>query len=155
MIADSGVKIHWPKWQAITRLYCATTATTILWKLYRTSYISQRIILESPNEVSLPLYIPFYGNQCIQIREMLEFSSTVLSTLSPYLLRCSNIKSRSCLLILAYYYYTHLTASFPGPAGTWKVNQSGFKWSKTGWDFGMALASAGPYANNLQLAPHR
>jgi len=30
-----------------------------------------------------------------------------------------------------------------------------FKWGKRWRDFGMAVASAGPYANNLQLAPDR
>ena len=31
-------------------------------------------------------------------------------------------------------------------------NQSGFKWGKRLWGFGMTVASAGPYANNLHLA---
>jgi len=34
----------------------------------------------------------------------------------------------------------------------WK-NQSAFKWGKRWWDFGMAVATAGPYANNLHLTP--
>ena len=54
------------------------------------------------------------------------------------------------------YIYTHtrLTALFPGLpgwAGTRKVNQSGFYWSKRQW---VAVASAGPYAS-LHLAPDR
>jgi len=31
--------------------------------------------------------------------------------------------------------------------------QKGFKWGKRWWGFGMAVSSAGPYANNLHLAP--
>ena len=48
--------------------------------------------------------------------------------------------------------HTRLTALFPGLprwAGTRKVNQSGFYWSKRQW---VAVASAGPYAS-LHLAP--
>ena len=50
--------------------------------------------------------------------------------------------------------HTHLTAlcpGLPGWAGTRKVNQSGFYWSKRQW---VAVASAGPYAS-LHLAPDR
>ena len=50
--------------------------------------------------------------------------------------------------------HTHLTALFPGLpgwAGTRKVKQSGFYWSKRQW---VAVASAGPYAS-LHLAPER
>jgi len=50
--------------------------------------------------------------------------------------------------------HTRLTALFPGLpkwAGTRKVNQSGFYWSKRQW---VAVASAGPYAS-LYLAPYR
>ena len=55
-----------------------------------------------------------------------------------------------------YHTHTHtcLTALFPGLpgwAGTRKVNQSGFYWSKRQW---VAVASAGPYAS-LHLAPDR
>ena len=49
---------------------------------------------------------------------------------------------------------TRLTALFPGLpgwAGTRKVNQSGFYWSKRQW---VTVASAGPYAS-LHLAPYR
>ena len=49
---------------------------------------------------------------------------------------------------------TRLTALcpwLPGWAGTRKVNQSGFYWSKRQW---VAVASAGPYAS-LHLAPDR
>ena len=45
--------------------------------------------------------------------------------------------------------HTRVTALFP--AGTRKVNQSGFYWSKRQW---VAVASAGPYAS-LHLAPDR
>ena len=34
-------------------------------------------------------------------------------------------------------------------------NQSGYKSGKRLWDFGMAVAPAGPYANNLHLVPDR
>jgi len=47
-------------------------------------------------------------------------------------------------------------ASFPGQpeqAGTRKVKQSGFK--RLQEMMGMAVASAGSYANNLHLAPHQ
>jgi len=57
-------------------------------------------------------------------------------------------------LIFCYYAHTRLTALFPGLprwAGTRKVNQSGFYWSKKQW---VAVASAGPYAS-LHLAPDR
>jgi len=50
--------------------------------------------------------------------------------------------------------HTRLTALFlglAGWAGTRKVNQSGFYWSKRQW---VAVASAGPYAS-LHLAPDR
>ena len=50
--------------------------------------------------------------------------------------------------------HTRLTALFPGlprSAGTRKVNQSGFYWSKRQW---VAAASAGTYAS-LHLAPNR
>jgi len=50
--------------------------------------------------------------------------------------------------------HTRLTALFQGPprwAGTRKVNQSGFYWSKRQW---VAVASAGPYAR-LHLTPDR
>ena len=50
--------------------------------------------------------------------------------------------------------HTHLTAlclGLPGWAGTRKVNQCGFYWSKRQW---VAVASAGPYAS-LHLAPDR
>ena len=50
--------------------------------------------------------------------------------------------------------FTHLTAlcpGLPGWAGTRKVNQSGFHWSKRQW---VAVASAWPYAS-LHLAPDR
>jgi len=40
----------------------------------------------------------------------------------------------------------------PGYAGTRKVNYSGFYWSKRWWG---GSASAGPYANDLHLAPER
>ena len=55
-----------------------------------------------------------------------------------------------------YTMHTHarLTALFPrlpGWAGTRKVNQSGFYWSKKQW---VAVASAGPYAS-LHLTPDR
>ena len=33
-----------------------------------------------------------------------------------------------------------------------RQNQSGFKWGKIWWGFEMAVASAGPYVNNLHLA---
>ena len=44
-----------------------------------------------------------------------------------------------------------LFPGLPGWAGTRKVNQSGFYWSKRQW---VAVASAGPYAS-LHLAPDR
>jgi len=50
--------------------------------------------------------------------------------------------------------HTRLTAlcpGLPGWAGTRKVNQSGFYWSKWQW---VAVASAGPYAS-LHLVPDR
>jgi len=34
-------------------------------------------------------------------------------------------------------------------------NQSGFEWGKRQWGLGLTVASAGPYANNLHLAPDR
>jgi len=33
--------------------------------------------------------------------------------------------------------------------------QSGFKWDKRWWGFGIKMASAGPHANNLHLTPNR
>jgi len=54
-----------------------------------------------------------------------------------------------------YYYYFRLTAFFPeqpGHSGTRKVNHSGFYCSKR---YGVAMASAEPYANNLHLAIDR
>jgi len=53
------------------------------------------------------------------------------------------------------YYYIHLMAFFPGQpekAGTRKVNHSGFTAAR---DDRVAVASAGPYANYLHLAPDR
>ena len=40
---------------------------------------------------------------------------------------------------------------------TWvsRYYQSGFKWCKILWGLGPAVASAGPYANSLHLAPHQ
>ena len=63
---------------------------------------------------------------------------------------------RNCCHQMSYFKvnYNHLTASFPGQpgwAGTRKVNQSGFYWSKRQW---VAVASAGPYAS-LHLSPDR
>jgi len=62
-----------------------------------------------------------------------------------------------CGPCIHYYNYTRLTAFFPrqpGQAGTAKVNQSGFiRQEMKG--FGDAVASDGPYANNLHLAPNR
>jgi len=54
------------------------------------------------------------------------------------------------------YAHTHLTALFPGLpgwAGTRKVNQSGFYWSKRQW---VAVASAGPMqvCTSLQTGNH-
>ena len=59
-----------------------------------------------------------------------------------------------CMKAVWTHTHTRLTALFPGlprSAGTRKVNQSGFYWSKRQW---VAVASAGPYAS-LHLAPNR
>jgi len=57
------------------------------------------------------------------------------------------------------YYYPRLAASFPGQPGqadTRKVKTSlDFDERRDDGGFGMAVASAGPYANNLHLAPDR
>ena len=64
---------------------------------------------------------------CIWITEkMLEFTLTVVPTLSIY-------------LDSLYHTHTHFTALRPG--------------GKRCWGFVVAVASAGPYANNLLLAP--
>ena len=58
-----------------------------------------------------------------------------------------------CMKAVWTHTHTRLTALFPGlprSAGTRKVNQSGFYWSKRQW---VAAASAGPYAS-LHLAPN-
>ena len=45
------------------------------------------------------------------------------------------------------YYYTLLTASFPGQPDLNEARDDGV--------LGIAVASAGPYANNLHLTPDR
>jgi len=61
-----------------------TTTTTILWPLYRSTCISQHL----EDFGGAKFYCPHAladGNEHIWIRQKtLEFSSTVLSTLSPY-----------------------------------------------------------------------
>ena len=73
---------------------------------------------------------------------------------------CTNRLHRFMIVALAMrpnnstHTHTRLTAIFPGLprwAGTRKVNQSGFYWSKRQWE---AVASAGPCAS-LHLAPDR
>jgi len=76
-----------------------TTITTVLWPLYRPTCI--RADSTFSEELEDFVRAKFYclhafadGHQCIQIREkMLEFSSTVLSTLYPYL-HCESKKAR-------------------------------------------------------------
>ena len=61
------------------------------------------------------------------------------------------ISTSSCLLQHTHTHLMALCPGLPGWAGTRKVNQSGFYWSKRQW---VAVASAGPYAS-LHLAPDR
>jgi len=48
---------------------------------------------------------------------------------------------------------THLTASFPGQPGYARTKKAKPVWKARG--YGMALASAGPYANHWLHAPVR
>jgi len=77
-------------------------------------------------------HAPADGNQCIQIREkMLEFSSTMLPTLPPYLQRNENehIKKKKLLL-----------RTFNSPfSGTTQVSQ--YQKGKTNLDFSEARDS--------------
>jgi len=54
-----------------------------------------------------------------------------------------------------YYYYTHLTTCFPGQVGTRKVKPVWIEMRQEMMGLWKAVASAGPYANNLHLAPDR
>jgi len=63
------------------------------------------------------------------------------------------------LIHLCDYYYIHLTAFFQdklGKPAPERQNHSRFYWSKR-WCHhdGVAVASAGPYANHLHLTPYR
>jgi len=73
--------------------------TAVLRPLYRSTCVSRYLQLRTGGFrwciVLLPA-CPSDGNQCIRIREKtLEFSSTVLSTLSPYLKSCAK---KSCTI---------------------------------------------------------
>jgi len=78
---------------------------------------------------------------------------------SVYRITSYRINGPLCALKHARRYYnahthtrvTALCPGLPGWAGTRKINQSGFYWSKRQW---VAVASAGPYAS-LHLAPGR
>jgi len=65
------------------------TTTTILWPLYRSTCVSRHLLLRTGGFFGAKfscLHALADSNQSIRIREkMLEFSSTVLSTVSPYL----------------------------------------------------------------------
>ena len=66
-----------------------TTTTTVLWTLYRSAWVGQHLQLRTGGFVHAKFYCLHAladGNQHIWIREnTVGFSSTVLSTLSPYL----------------------------------------------------------------------
>jgi len=68
--------------------------------------------------------------------------------------KISKFDATRCHILRLTQTHTRLTAlcpGLPGWAGTRKVNQTGFYWSKRQW---VAVASAGPYAS-LHLAPGR
>jgi len=66
-------------------LTSTTTITTILGPLYTSTCVSQHLQLRTGGAKFWCQHVLFDGNQRIWIMEkMLEFSSTVLSTLSPY-----------------------------------------------------------------------
>ena len=90
---------HWPVMychmkQTHTARHCVvrttrTTTTIVLWQLYRSTCISRHLKLRTGGFCWCKFYCPHAlagGNQHIQItKKTLEFSSTVLSTLSQYL----------------------------------------------------------------------
>jgi len=82
-----------------------TATTTILWPLYRPACISQHLQLRTEEDfVDAKFYCLHAlagGDQRIRIKEMLEFSSTVLSTPSLYLYTHTHT-------------HTRLMALFPG-----------------------------------------
>ena len=74
------------------------------------------------------------------------------------ILMCSKADASQLNPSLLLTHYTCLTASFlgaPGKPASERQNQSGLKWGKKWWGFGMAVTSAGPYANQQHLAPDR
>ena len=106
-------------------VYTTTTITTVLWPLYRSTCI--RADSTFSEELEDFVRAKFYclhafadGHQCIRIREkMLEFSSTVLSTLYPYLHRESKKQDTKLLPItfpninwFSKFFTTRLTGEF-------------------------------------------
>jgi len=69
-----------------------TQTSTVLQQLYRLTCVSRQLQLRTGGFCWCKVYCPHApaaGNQCIPIREkMLAFSTTVLSTLSPYHIHC-------------------------------------------------------------------
>jgi len=62
-----------------------------------------------------------------------------------------------CILHTNNYYYTRLEASFPGQPGRYQKGKASLDLNDAKDDevFGMAVASAGTYENNLHLNPDR